>query len=100
MATNARNPDSGTEVDKKTFSFLANGDVPIDKTTIKSIRVDAFTDVWFAFQENKDGKCRGDLLTQLKDGECIKTATLGIGCTRLCSGGLGGGACASNQKPL
>lgn len=58
-------------------------------------------DSWFAFQDNDGGdNCRGDLIKELEEGDCIKIADLGIGCTRLCGGGLGGGDCASNEEPL
>ncbi len=82
------------EVDKKVFNGFANGDAPITDN-IKSIKTDSITDVWFAYQDNDGSKCKGDLITSVKNGDCIKVATLGIGCTRLCSGGLGGGSCAS-----
>lgn len=66
-----------------------------------AIKTDAITDTWFAFQDNDGGdSCRGDLITRLDDDECTPVATLGIGCTRLCGGGLGGGSCASNEEPL
>jgi hypothetical protein len=84
---------------KKGFGGLSTGDIAI-LGEAKSIKVDAFTDTWFAFQQNDGDKCRGDLITRLNDGDCVKVAPLGIGCTRLCGGGLGGGDCASNEKPL
>ncbi len=76
------------------FNGFSTGDAPITDN-IKSIKVDARTDVWFAYQDNDGSGCKGDLLTRLEDDKCIKVADLGIGCTRLCSGGLGGGDCAS-----
>lgn len=66
------------------------------KEGAKGIKVDSFSDVWFAYQDNADGKCKGDLITQLdEENPCYKVEQLGIGCTRLCGGGLGGGDCAS-----
>lgn len=85
---------SGNEVDKKVFNGLSTGDAPITDN-IKSIRTDAITDTWFAYQDNDGQSCKGDLIKRVADGECIKVADLGIGCTRLCGGGLGGGGCAS-----
>ncbi|KAL1850168.1 hypothetical protein Daus18300_013036 [Diaporthe australafricana] len=84
----------GTQVDKKGFGGFSTGDVPI-ADDVKSIKVDSFSDTWFAYQDNDGSDCKGDLLTRLDNDECMKTADLGIGCTRLCSGGLGGGDCAS-----
>lgn len=65
------------------------------KDGAKSIKVDSVIDTWFAYQDNDGENCKGDLLTELKEGPCTKVADLGIGCTRLCGGGLGGGDCAS-----
>ncbi|KAG8169303.1 hypothetical protein KVR01_000048 [Diaporthe batatas] len=88
------------EISKKVFNGFASGDAAIKPETV-AIKVDAISDTWFAFQDNDGGdNCRGDLITRLDDDECIPVATLGIGCTRLCSGGLGGGDCASNEEPL
>ncbi|KAK4133861.1 hypothetical protein BT67DRAFT_381617 [Trichocladium antarcticum] len=84
----------GNEVDKKVFNGLSTGDAPITDN-IKSIRTDAITDTWFAYQDSDGQNCKGDLIRRLADGECIRVADLGIGCTRLCGGGLGGGGCAS-----
>ncbi|KAK4641626.1 hypothetical protein QC761_0076030 [Podospora bellae-mahoneyi] len=86
----------GTEVDKKVFNGFSTGDAPIP-SDIKSIRTDSFSDTWFAYQDSEGPNCKGDLIMRVKNDECIKTADLGIGCTRLCSGGLGGGDCASAQ---
>jgi hypothetical protein len=85
---------STNEVGKKVFNFLATGDAPIPDN-IKSIKTDAISDVWFAYQDNDGKGCKGDLITKVEDDKCIKVADLGIGCTRLCGGGLGGGDCAS-----
>ncbi|KAH8748138.1 hypothetical protein F5883DRAFT_633742 [Diaporthe sp. PMI_573] len=94
------NCENEIEGSAKGFGGLSTGDIAI-LGEAKSIKVDAVIDTWFAFQDNDGGdNCRGDLITELKDGECTKVATLGIGCTRLCGGGLGGGDCASNEKPL
>ncbi|KAG7284307.1 hypothetical protein NEMBOFW57_010679 [Staphylotrichum longicolle] len=82
------------EVDKKVFNGFSTGDAPITDN-IKSIKTDAISDVWFAYQDNDGKGCKGDLITRINDGDCIKIADLGIGCTRLCGGGLGGGSCAS-----
>ncbi|KAK4150812.1 hypothetical protein C8A00DRAFT_17706 [Chaetomidium leptoderma] len=84
----------GNEVDKKVFNGFSSGDAPITDN-IKSIKVDAVSDTWFAYQGNDGSGCKGDLLKRLDKNQCIKVAELGIGCTRLCSGGLGGGGCAS-----
>ncbi|EAQ83633.1 predicted protein [Chaetomium globosum CBS 148.51] len=82
------------EVDKKVYNGFSSGDAPLTDN-IKAIKVDAITDTWFAYQDSDGDKCKGDLLTKLEDDKCITVAELGIGCTRLCSGGLGGGDCAS-----
>ncbi|KAK3293069.1 uncharacterized protein B0H64DRAFT_363398 [Chaetomium fimeti] len=82
------------EVDKKVFNGFSTGDAPLTDN-IKAIKVDAISDVWFAYQDSDGDDCKGDLLTKLEDDKCIKVAELGIGCTRLCAGGLGGGDCAS-----
>lgn len=78
--------------------MLATGDKPL-KEGAKAVKVTSFSDTWFAYQDNADGKCKGDLITRLDEGDdpenCYKVAELGIGCTRLCGGGLGGGDCAS-----
>ncbi len=92
--SNRESPSSSTEVDKKVFNGFSSGDAPITDN-IKSIKTDSITDVWFAYQDNDGSKCKGDLIKKVDNGQCIKIADLGIGCTRLCSGGLGGGSCAS-----
>ncbi|KAK4237071.1 hypothetical protein C8A03DRAFT_16348 [Achaetomium macrosporum] len=86
------------EVDKKVFNGFSTGDAPIPGN-IKSIKTDAILDTWFAYQRNDGSGCKGDLLTRVEDGKCIKVADLGIGCTRLCAGGLGGGDCAATTIP-
>ncbi|KAK4098531.1 hypothetical protein N658DRAFT_455089 [Parathielavia hyrcaniae] len=82
------------EVDKTVFNGFATGDAPIPDTA-KYIKTDSFTDVWYAYQDSDGKDCKGDLITSLENGECIRVADLGIGCTRLCGGGMGGGGCAS-----
>ncbi|KAJ0107036.1 hypothetical protein N8I77_002810 [Diaporthe amygdali] len=82
------------QIAKDGFGGLSTGDIPI-LDNAKSIKVDSFSDVWFAYQDSDGDNCKGDLLTRLDNDECIKTTDLGIGCTRLCGGGLGGGDCAS-----
>ncbi|KAK4185766.1 hypothetical protein QBC35DRAFT_465287 [Podospora australis] len=84
----------GNEVDKKVYNGLSTGDAPLTDN-IKSIKTDSRTDVWYAYQDTDGKGCKGDLITKIKNGDCIKVADLGIGCTRLCGGGLGGGDCAS-----
>ncbi|KAK7697220.1 hypothetical protein SLS64_013777 [Diaporthe eres] len=87
-----------TEIGSEGFSFLATGDKPL-KEGAKAVKVTSFTDTWFAYQGNEDGKCKGDLIIRLDEGDepenCYKVAELGIGCTRLCANALGGGECAS-----
>lgn len=85
---------SGTEIAKDGFGGFDTGDIAI-LDEAKSIKVDSFSDTWFAYQDNDGENCKGDLLTRLDNDECMKVADLGIGCTRLCGGGLGGGDCAS-----
>lgn len=84
---------SSNEVDKKVFNGLSLGDAPLTDN-IKSIKTDAVFDTWYAYQDSDGDKCKGDLLTSLKDGDCIKVADLGIGCTRICSAGIGTSSCA------
>jgi hypothetical protein len=86
----------GNEVDKKVYNGLSSGDAPLTDN-IKSIKVDSFMDTWYAYQDSDGKDCKADLLTKLDNDKCYKTADLGIGCTRLCGGGLGGGGCASTQ---
>ncbi|KAH6619077.1 hypothetical protein B0J18DRAFT_234057 [Chaetomium sp. MPI-SDFR-AT-0129] len=81
------------EVDKKVYNGLSLGDAPLTDN-IKSIKTDAVFDTWYAYQDSDGDKCKGDLLTSLKDGDCIKVADLGIGCTRICSAGIGTSSCA------
>ncbi|KAK3306157.1 uncharacterized protein B0T15DRAFT_494269 [Chaetomium strumarium] len=82
------------EIGKKVFNGLSSGDAIIPDDA-KFIKTDAILDTWFAYQSNDGKSCKGDLLTRMKDGECTPVDKLGIGCTRLCSGGLGGGDCAA-----
>ncbi|KAL1865035.1 hypothetical protein Daus18300_007382 [Diaporthe australafricana] len=85
------------QIAEETYSGANSGDVPI-LDNAKSIKVDSFADPWYAYQDNDGESCKGDLITKIdEDNGCIKVADLGIGCTRLCSGGLGGGNCASTQ---
>ncbi len=61
------------------------------------MKTDAITDTWFAYQDNDGDGSKGDLITRIEDGKCIKIAGLGIGCARLRGGGLGGGSCVSTR---
>jgi hypothetical protein len=85
--------NSKNEIGKKVFSGFATGDALVPAEA-KFIKTDAILDTWFAYQRNDGKGCKGDSLGQVKDGDCVEVAKLGIGCTRLCAGGLGGGECA------
>ena len=76
------------------FNLFDNGDAPITDN-IKSFRTDAVSDTWFSYQDNDGDGCKGDLIGKINDGDCIKVAPIGYGCTRLCPQAMGGGDCAS-----
>ncbi|CAP67326.1 uncharacterized protein PODANS_1_23330 [Podospora anserina S mat+] len=86
------------EVDKKVFNGFSTGDAPLTDN-IKSIRTDSRVDTWFAYQRNDGEGCKGDLITRVNNGDCIKVSDLGIGCTRLCASGLGAGSCVATTIP-
>jgi hypothetical protein len=85
---------SGNEVDKVVFNLFSDGDAPFTDN-IKSFRTDAVSDVWFGYQDNDGDGCKGDMIGRINDGDCIKVADAGYGCTRLCPQAMGGGNCAS-----
>ncbi|KAK3373233.1 hypothetical protein B0T24DRAFT_253336 [Lasiosphaeria ovina] len=82
---------------KVVFNGFATGDAIIPPEA-KAIKVDSSSDVWSAYQGKEGDGCFGKLFGSLKNEECVKLGPEnGIVCTRLCSGGLGGGNCAPTE---
>ncbi|KAK3367385.1 hypothetical protein B0T24DRAFT_533928 [Lasiosphaeria ovina] len=86
------------QVNSVVFNGFSDGDAPIP-ANVKTIKTDSISDVWFAYQRNDGSGCKGDLIRQVTNGQCIKVADLGIGCTRLCSTGINANFCSVKNIP-